>query len=115
MSTTDRQERSHRAWAWAWGWVECVWVKMAHCGDAADTLHYQWKDTACHPSETGGGQMNHILLSSRHSRSPSSVVSVAEMDAMLKDAVRLGRTPRKITPPLHVLFLGLLLGHEFFF
>lgn len=36
------------------------------------------------------------------------------MVAMLEDAVRLGKGPRKITPPLDVLFLGLLLGHECF-
>ena len=52
--------------------------KVARSRDMEDTVHCQWKDAACRPSETGGGEMNHILLSSRSSLSPSSLVPVTQ-------------------------------------
>lgn len=42
-------------------------------GDVEDTLHCEWKDALYCSSETGGGEMNHILPSSRCILSSSSL------------------------------------------
>lgn len=83
MNSTHKQKQSHNVCVCvcAHGWI----FKTAHCGDVEDTLHCQGKDTAC-PSERGGGEMNHILLSYWANVSPSSLVCVTKMVAMLKDA-----------------------------
>lgn len=58
----------------------CTWMGLRQltAGDIEDAVHCQWKDAACRPSETGGGEMNHIPLSSRSSLSPSSLVPATQ-------------------------------------